>query len=404
MSAQPKQLTSMPHLSPRLAKATLSLAVLLLASGCQFTPEWNRRSKEFLFGKDAPEVPDRMMVIWTDTVLHQPQQPGVRGFGGRVYFFKGTGTTPIEVDGGLAVYAFDASGNSALSSKPERKFVFTADQFAEFLSHTDMGPSYSVWVPWDQVGGVSKQLSLVTRFEGRQGGVVISDPTVKLLPGLDPPSSTKPPLAHTPQPPAQQSLNIQQAATPAISGLGPLTPGATQAVYVTPAAPHQYVRPAASHSQALPNASGAPTAAAQSAASRDVLTIDLPPSFNRHLQGETGGQNPTDAGVSLTPQSGGSDSSPSSASGPVTAPETAPSRLRQQTDLGVRTSAAGTFYRLPGQRYPFRQQPQLPTSQNQQEKPVGDAAGPKPARTSPLRAGWLEELPATPRGYSSQSK
>ncbi len=145
-----------------------------------------------LFGlNEQPVVPSRMMIIWTDTVLHQPQQPGVRGFGGRIYFYPEQGTEPVAVDGGMAVYAFDAEQLDPELTRPKRKFVFTAEQFSEHMSHTSMGPSYSVWLPWDEVGGFSEQLSLIVRFEGTQGGVVISDPTIKLLPGRDKPVGEK---------------------------------------------------------------------------------------------------------------------------------------------------------------------------------------------------------------------
>src|SRR5690606_29983872 len=75
-----------------------------LPLGCQSVlelPEW---PPSLLADDPEPKLPDRMMVIWSDTVLHQPQQPGVRGFGGRIYFYQGNDPKPVIVDGGLAVY------------------------------------------------------------------------------------------------------------------------------------------------------------------------------------------------------------------------------------------------------------------------------------------------------------
>jgi hypothetical protein len=151
--------------------------------GCQFAPV--KSPKLWPWKKDAPpEMPERVLAVWSDSVLHQPGQPGVRGFGGRIYFYQTSGNDPVKVDGALAVYVFDADELDPYNQKPLRKFMFTADQFEEHLSTTTLGPSYSVWLPFDEVGGEARRLSLISRFEGREGGTVISEPTIKLLPGM----------------------------------------------------------------------------------------------------------------------------------------------------------------------------------------------------------------------------
>ena len=170
----------------KLRVCTLSVlctAPLLFNAGCQFAPKAS--TVAWPWQKDTTKtVPDRILPVWTDSVLHQPNQPGVRGFGGRVYFYGKEKTDPVEVDGNFAVYVFDADDNAPSDQKPLRKFVFTADQFKTHMSKTSMGPSYSVWIPWGEVGGVPRRLSLISRFEGREGGTTISDPTIKMLPGI----------------------------------------------------------------------------------------------------------------------------------------------------------------------------------------------------------------------------
>ncbi len=156
----------------------------LSLSGCQFAPKSKSWSWPWSKKSDESKLPDRMLPIWTDTVLHQPNQPGLRGFGGRLFFYREGNPEPIEVEGGLAVYVFDADKLSPQQPNPEKKFVFTAEQFASHMSQSSMGPSYSVWLPWDEVGGPNRKLSLVARFEGSNGGTVISEPTIKLLPGV----------------------------------------------------------------------------------------------------------------------------------------------------------------------------------------------------------------------------
>ena len=167
----------------RLALPFVCLLTLVLSSGCQFAPSKFKMHWPWTKEKTVPQ-PERVLAVWTDTVLHQTGQAGVRGFGGRVYFYEQDKTDPIEIDGGLAIYVFDADKLQAHDQRPLRKFVFTAEQFATHMSRTSLGPSYSVWLPWGEVGGPPLRLSLIARYEGSAGGTTISEPTVKLLPGV----------------------------------------------------------------------------------------------------------------------------------------------------------------------------------------------------------------------------
>lgn len=130
------------------------------------------------------EVPNEILPIWTDTVLHQPGKPGIRGFGGRIYFYEQGKPNPVMVDGQLAIYAFDGDAKSPELIAPLRKYVFTPDQLTEHHGDSSLGHSYSVWIPWDKVGGESRTLSLVARFDGRNGGTAMSKSARILLPGV----------------------------------------------------------------------------------------------------------------------------------------------------------------------------------------------------------------------------
>jgi len=164
-------------------KWRLALLFLLLAasSGCK-----HLRVGDRWFDTDrVVDIPSEILPIWTDTVLHQPNEPGVRGFGGRVYFYATGKPDPVLVDGQLAVYAFDGDAKDPKKVAPLRKYVITPDQLAGHHSSSSLGHSYSVWVPWDRVGGEGKTLSLVVRFDGRNGGTTLSKPSRMLLPGVE---------------------------------------------------------------------------------------------------------------------------------------------------------------------------------------------------------------------------
>lgn len=132
--------------------------------------------------KEEPKLPTRILTIWTDAVHHQAGEKAQRGFGGRVVFYA-DGEQPIQVDGTLTIYVFaDEPGQE--SPSPERKYVFPASELKQHYSKCSLGDSYSVWLPWDVVGGTSRQLTLIARFDSSIGGTVMSDPAKKMLPGL----------------------------------------------------------------------------------------------------------------------------------------------------------------------------------------------------------------------------
>lgn len=169
-------------LIPGLRSAALLLVVL---SGCaEFNlrdkmPGWMGKTGEF-------RRPMRVVAIWSETVLNTPGQPSIRGFGARLMFYEDKKEKPIKVSGTLTVYAFDEAGRTKTDSRPDRKYVFNADQMEKHYSKSELGHSYSVWIPWDPVGGESKEISLIVRFVPVEGGVVISEQVKQFLPGAKP--------------------------------------------------------------------------------------------------------------------------------------------------------------------------------------------------------------------------
>jgi hypothetical protein len=145
-----------------------------------------------LFEKDPkPEVPDRMVAVWTHSVLNQAGQPSTRGFGGRITFFGADDKASVLVDGKLTVYAFDDEREDLENPVPEKKFVFPRENLASHQSESNMGPSYSFWLPWGDVDGQQRRLSLIGRFDDASGKVVLSQSSSVTLPGKNGPPQLK---------------------------------------------------------------------------------------------------------------------------------------------------------------------------------------------------------------------
>jgi hypothetical protein len=182
------------HSLARPARATAGIVVVLtLATGCsQFDTAtiwpWSTAKTE------KPQ-PARMTVAWTHATETESGRQ-VRGFRGRIFFYprekSGTQTqpdkdrdTPMMVEGGLTVYAFNVMADGKLSPTAPRKFLFNAEKFKKQCVGSKQEPSYEVWLPWDTVGGPPQQISLWARFDGmNQSAVVTSEQSSQLLPGV----------------------------------------------------------------------------------------------------------------------------------------------------------------------------------------------------------------------------
>ena len=98
-------------------------------------------------------------------------------------FYNGEKPEPVKVEGTLTVYLFDETNRDPNNLKPDRKYVFTKEQLPSHYSKSKLGHSYSVWLPWDEVGGPQKEVSLIARFTPDKGGVVIGEQNKQMLPG-----------------------------------------------------------------------------------------------------------------------------------------------------------------------------------------------------------------------------
>lgn len=354
------------NLHSRVWFGCAALCVLFSTVGCQSlttTKQWNwpweSKDKE-------PQIPDRILPIWTDTIMHQPGKPGIRGFGGRVYFYAGEDTQAIEVDGGLVVYVFDSDKMDPHSPSPEKKYVFTPEHMKNHMSEAPLGKSYSIWLPWDEVGGESRSLTLVTRFEGTKGGVILSQPAVKFLPGVGKKESS------TSAPPDGTKLANDHSSV-------------QQAGYQSDGESIRWTDPSIKSSTK------------ETSKRRETQTIDLPPSFYRHLNSPSGSpladpfqdqplKNPA---ASMTENTGDGvtiiNPSPASTNNDETK-EVAPTQSDDMAPQSVHSLL----------RYPFRHIPgsEGSSTTGSMETTVSHT---RPNRREPMKGGWIEGLPKTPR-------
>jgi hypothetical protein len=176
----------------------LAMTACLGFSGCAISnslrpssknSQWNLFSKSNDSKKEKSDdspLPQTMAAIWKDSVFEKPGTPSVRGFGARIFFYD-EDNQAVKADGELIVYGFDDSNElKADNSKADRKYVFQVDKFQTHFSETDLGPSYSVWIPWEKVGGFRKTITLIPVFKTSDGRVIKSGQSINVLPGRNP--------------------------------------------------------------------------------------------------------------------------------------------------------------------------------------------------------------------------
>jgi hypothetical protein len=143
------------------------------------------------------ERPMKIAASWTDTVMSHGDEVPVRGFGGRLMFYAREDAKPVKVKGSLVVYAFDETGRDPRNVRPNRKFVFSEEEFDKHHSESKIGHAYSIWLPWDRVGGPQAEISLLVRFTPKDGGMVTGEQQTVLLPGAAVPNPSQAPYAAT---------------------------------------------------------------------------------------------------------------------------------------------------------------------------------------------------------------
>ncbi len=169
------------------------LMALASITGCQ-SVHWSEGDweKKNLFNmplkkEKTPEfqTPDHIVVIWKQSTFRGDNGQKSKGFGGRIYFYNDKNEA-VKADGELTIFGFDDSFEGAERQSADCKFVFKQEDFQKHFSVTDLGPSYSVWVPWNEDNEDSLRISLMPIFKTVEGKLVQGEQSVNVLTGSKP--------------------------------------------------------------------------------------------------------------------------------------------------------------------------------------------------------------------------
>ena len=175
----------------------LGTMVILSLSGCQsagwklpipspLKPLMEKRSDPPTKNEALPPFgePQRLAVVWKDSVLQGVGKGPTVGFSGQVYLYD-THHQPIRAEGQLVIYGYEETDHNP-SVAADKKFVFPLDKFQSHYQPTALGATYNVWIPWEKVGGDRKTVTLIPVFKTADGRVIRGEQALAVLPGKTP--------------------------------------------------------------------------------------------------------------------------------------------------------------------------------------------------------------------------
>ncbi len=201
-----------------VARLACVVATTTLLSGCAVwdkgassKPEKSGWSISKMW-KQEYQVPHSMAVIWSPDILTLPGKPPTRGFGGRVYLYNER-SQAIPVDGELIVHGYTKPPRRHQEQvAADKTFGFTAEQLTSHFSPSELGASYSIWIPWDAADGQRQEITLIPTFKGTEGEVVQGAAAKLFLPGAVPGDDN----ARVTLP--VQSVSYRESSSPTVQG------------------------------------------------------------------------------------------------------------------------------------------------------------------------------------------
>jgi len=110
-----------------------------------------------------------------------------RGFAGQVLLFARGNSSPVIGDGDVTVYVFDDQGTDTEQAKPIHQFEFKQGTWSQYLSETNIGSAYQIFLPYTKRGAHHAECAIRVKYTPAAGGPsVYSRMATIVLPGRKP--------------------------------------------------------------------------------------------------------------------------------------------------------------------------------------------------------------------------
>ncbi len=153
---------------------------LLLTVGCSSIPLFSRHK---FIEADARHPVAEILCVWEAAEGRGLDNMPSRGFGGQILLFANGIKEPVKAAGDVRIYVFDEEGGSGDPSKPLHQFDFPAAVWNAFLTPSNLGATYQIFVPYTRKGLHPASCSLRVRFTPEGGLPVYSKMAIVDLAG-----------------------------------------------------------------------------------------------------------------------------------------------------------------------------------------------------------------------------
>lgn len=126
----------------------LSGCIAVQLSGCQTFTAVVHKPFSSIPTASSKEPVVEMICLWEPAEGIGIDNLPCRGFAGQILFFTSRGTEPVKVNGDVHIYVFDDLGTPEEQAKPIHRFDFDKDSFQAFLTETNLGIAYQLFIPY----------------------------------------------------------------------------------------------------------------------------------------------------------------------------------------------------------------------------------------------------------------
>lgn len=165
----------------------LSGCIAVQLSGCQTFNAVAHRPFSRIPTASSKEPVVEMICLWEPAEGVGIDNLPCRGFAGQILFFTSRGTEPVKVNGDVHIYVFDDLGTPEEQAKPIHRFDFDKESFQAFLTETNLGIAYQLFVPYTRKTAHKATCSLRVKVTPEGGRDVYSKMASVILSGTKAP-------------------------------------------------------------------------------------------------------------------------------------------------------------------------------------------------------------------------
>lgn len=166
--------------SHHLLAAVLALTML---PGCHSARQLVRRPSAPVPVATAENPIIESICIWEPSEGIGLDEKPTRGFAGKLMFFTAANAEPVQVNGDVKIYLFDDHGTVEEQSKPIHQFEFPQQVFQKYMTQTDLGVAYQLFIPYTRKSPYAADCAIRVKVQPENGRPVYSKMAAVVLDG-----------------------------------------------------------------------------------------------------------------------------------------------------------------------------------------------------------------------------